>query len=279
MSENQQISNPPGTGSQERNRDPGLDVAAGDQGSVTFGFKKVKENDRQGMVNSVFSSVAERYDVMNDLMSGGMHRLWKADFLAWLAPPRMGRAFRLLDVAGGTGDIALRYASMTGDLATAVICDISPEMLAVGQKRVDAAGLSQRISLVEGNAETLAFPDKSFDAYTIAFGIRNVTHIDAALSEAYRVLKPGGRFMCLEFSKVQVPVLDRIYDLHSFEVIPRLGEAVAGDGDSYRYLVESIRQFPNQETFADMIRTAGFERVTYRNLSGGIAAMHSGWRI
>ncbi len=279
MSENQQISSHSGTGSQERNRDAGPEVAQGGAGSATFGFKRVNENERQGMVNSVFSSVAERYDVMNDLMSGGMHRLWKADFLAWLAPPRMGRAFRLLDVAGGTGDIALRYASMTGDLATAVICDISPEMLAVGQKRVDAAGLSQRISLAEGNAETLSFPDKSFDAYTIAFGIRNVTHIDAALSEAYRVLKPGGRFMCLEFSKVQVPVLDRIYDLHSFEVIPRLGEAVAGDGDSYRYLVESIRQFPNQETFADMIRTAGFERVIYRNLSGGIAAMHSGWRI
>ncbi len=279
MSENQHITSLSSPGSNERSVTSGAGDGDGGAVSASFGFRQVREDERQGLVNSVFSSVAERYDVMNDLMSGGLHRLWKADFLAWLAPPRIGRAFRLLDVAGGTGDIALRYAGMTGDLATAVICDISPEMLAVGQKRVDAAGLSQRISLIEGNAETLAFPDKSFDAYTIAFGIRNVTHIDAALKEAYRVLKPGGRFMCLEFSQVQVPVLDRLYDLHSFEVIPRLGEAVAGDGDSYRYLVESIRQFPNQETFACMIRAAGFERVTYRNLSGGIAAMHSGWRI
>jgi len=248
-------------------------------GQTTFGFRDVAEDQRQGMVNAVFSNVAERYDLMNDLMSGGLHRLWKADFLAWLGPPREGRDYRLLDVAGGTGDIALRFARMTGEAATAVICDISPEMLSVGERRVADAGLDHRIALAEGNAEALDFPDRAFDAYTIAFGIRNVTRIDKALREAYRVLKPGGRLMCLEFSRVQVPVLDRLYDLHSFEVIPRLGEAVAGDGDSYKYLVESIRQFPDQECFADMIRDAGFERVTYRNLSGGIAAMHSGWRV
>jgi len=247
--------------------------------STTFGFRDVSESERQGLVNNVFSSVAERYDLMNDLMSGGLHRAWKSDLLAWLNPPRQGRAYRLLDVAGGTGDVALRYAKATGPEATAVICDISPEMLAVGDKRVREAGLADRISLIEGNAENLPFEDASFDAYTIAFGIRNVTHIDRALTEAYRVLKRGGRFMCLEFSRVNVPVLDRLYDLHSFEVIPRIGEAVAGDGDSYRYLVESIRKFPPQEAFADMIRAAGFENVKYRNLTGGIAAIHSGWKI
>jgi demethylmenaquinone methyltransferase / 2-methoxy-6-polyprenyl-1,4-benzoquinol methylase len=248
---------------------------------VSFGFKEVPENERQGLVNKVFARSAKNYDLMNDLMSGGLHRLWKSDFLAWLAPPsvRSGRRYRLLDVAGGTGDIALAYARMTSPLSTAVICDISPEMLEVGRKRVREAGLSGRVDLVEGNAEALPFPDRSFDAYTIAFGIRNVTHIDKALSEAFRVLKVGGRFMCLEFSEVDVPGLDRLYDLHSFEVIPRLGEVVSGDRDSYQYLVESIRKFPNQERFAGMIRAAGFERVTYRNLTGGIAAMHSGWRL
>ncbi len=250
-------------------------------GRTSFGYKDVPEEERQGLVNRVFSSVADRYDLMNDLMSGGLHRLWKNDFLAWLGPPRegSGRPYRLLDVAGGTGDVALRYARITGPEATAVICDISPEMLEVGRRKVSDAGLSDRIKLIEGNAEALPFPDKSFDGYTIAFGIRNVTHIDKALSEAYRVLKTGGRFMCLEFSEVDVPVLDRLYDLHSFEVIPRLGEAVAGNKDSYQYLVESIRKFPNQERFAEMIREAGFERVSYRNVTGGIAAMHSGWKL
>ncbi len=248
---------------------------------TSFGYQDVPEDERQGLVNRVFSSVADRYDLMNDLMSGGLHRLWKSDFLAWLGPPRegSGRPYRLLDVAGGTGDVALRYARITGPEATAVICDISPEMLDVGRRKVADAGLGDRIELIEGNAEALPFPDKSFDAYTIAFGIRNVTHIDMALREAFRVLKTGGRFMCLEFSQVDVPMLDRLYDLHSFEVIPRLGEAVAGDKDSYQYLVESIRKFPNQERFAEMIREAGFERVSYRNVTGGIAAMHSGWKL
>lgn len=259
-----------------------IDQRTGDtDGTKTsFGFRNVAEDERQGLVNQVFAKVAERYDLMNDLMSGGMHRLWKNDFIAWMAPPRQSdRSFRLLDVAGGTGDIAMRFANATGVNASAVICDISPEMLEVGRRRVKDAGFASRIDLIEGNAETLPFPDKSFDAYTIAFGIRNVTHIDRALSEAYRVLKPGGRFMCLEFSQCQIPMLDRIYDFHSFEVIPRLGKLTAGEAQPYEYLVESIRKFPKQERFAEMIREAGFEQVKYRNLSGGIAAMHSGWRI
>ncbi len=251
------------------------------QGAASFGFRDVPETERQGLVNEVFARSAKNYDLMNDLMSGGMHRLWKRDFLSWLSPPRegSGRPFRLLDVAGGTGDVAISYARMTGDDATAVICDISPEMLEVGKGRVSDAGLDRRIELIEGNAEELPFPDRSFDAYTIAFGIRNVTHIDKALEEAFRVLKIGGRFMCLEFSHVDVPVLDKLYDLHSFEVIPRLGQAVSGDKDSYQYLVESIRKFPEQEKFAGMIRQAGFERVSFRNMTGGVAAMHSGWKV
>ena len=246
---------------------------------TSFGFREVAEADRQGMVNQVFAAVAERYDVMNDLMSGGLHRLWKRDFITMLNPPRGETPFRLLDVAGGTGDIALRYAGASGPNATAVICDISPEMLAVGKRRVLDAKFDTRITFVEGNAEFLTFTNGVFDAYSIAFGIRNVTHIDTALSEAYRVLKPGGRFLCLEFSECQVPLLDSLYDFHSFEVIPRLGKLTAGTAEPYQYLVESIRKFPKQEAFASMIRTAGFERVSYRNLTGGIAAMHSGWKI
>ena len=222
--------------------------------SASFGFRDVAEGERQGLVNQVFATVAERYDLMNDLMSGGLHRLWKRDFVTWLNPPKGAQAFRLLDVAGGTGDIALRFAEASGPNAVATICDISPEMLAVGRRRVHDAGLDGRITCVEGNAEILPFEASSFDAYTIAFGIRNVTHIDRALSEAYRVLKPGGRFLCLEFSEVQVPILDRLYDFHSFEVIPRLGKLTTGAADPYQYLVESIRKFPKQEAFAGMIR-------------------------
>jgi demethylmenaquinone methyltransferase/2-methoxy-6-polyprenyl-1,4-benzoquinol methylase len=236
--------------------------------TTSFGFREVKEDERQGLVNDVFTKVAERYDLMNDLMSGGLHRLWKRDFINWLAPPKAdGREYRLLDVAGGTGDIAIRYARNSGNATSAVICDISPAMLAVGQRRVNDAGLANRITLVEGNAEALPFPDASFDAYTIA------------LSEAFRVLKPGGRFLCLEFSEVQMPILDKLYEFHSFHVIPRIGQMVAGDDQPYQYLVESIRKFPKQEAFAAMIRHAGFERVAYRNLTGGVAAMHSGWKI
>ncbi len=249
------------------------------QPTASFGFRDVPEADRQAHVNRVFASVANKYDLMNDLMSGGLHRLWKRDLIGELDPPRDHRPFRLLDVAGGTGDIALRYAAASGLNAKAVIFDISPEMLAIGRKRVEKASLEDRISFVEGNAESLPFAASTFDAYAIAFGIRNVTHVGAALAEAYRVLRPGGRFLCLEFSEVQVPLLDRAYDFHSFELIPRLGRYVVGDAESYRYLVESIRKFPNQEAFAGMIRSAGFERVAYRNLTGGIAALHWGWKI
>jgi demethylmenaquinone methyltransferase/2-methoxy-6-polyprenyl-1,4-benzoquinol methylase len=247
--------------------------------STTFGFRDVREDERQGLVNEVFARVAERYDLMNDLMSGGLHRLWKGDLVAEVNPPRTAAPFRLLDVAGGTGDVAIRYAAAGGPNSTAVILDISAEMLEVGGRKVRDAALADRITLVQGNAEVLPFPDKSFDAYTIAFGIRNVTLIDKALAEAFRVLKPGGRFLCLEFSRCRVPLLDAAYDFHSFEVIPRLGQLAAGDEASYRYLVESIRKFPSQERFAEMIRAAGFSRVSFRNLTGGIAAIHSGWRI
>lgn len=247
--------------------------------ATTFGFRDVREEDRQGLVNGVFASVAERYDLMNDLMSGGLHRLWKDDFVAMIDTPRDDRPFRLIDVAGGTGDVAMRFTKSAGPGALATICDISPEMLAVGKRRVEKAGLDARIDCVEGNAEALPFADKTFDVYTIAFGIRNVTHIEKALSEALRVLKIGGRLLVLEFSHVEVPMLDRLYDFHSFEVIPRLGKLAAGDADSYRYLVESIRRFPKQEAFVQMIQDAGFERVSFRNLTGGVAAIHSGWKI
>ena len=255
------------------------DTAHPDKIASRFGFESVAPEAKQSRVNNVFSEVAERYDLMNDLMSGGLHRLWKANFVTWLGPPKGAGTFRLLDVAGGTGDIAMRVVKAGGEGTRAVLCDISPQMLAVGKKRVQAAGLSDRISCSVGNAESLPFADNSFDAYTIAFGIRNVTHIDRALSEAFRVLRPGGRFMCLEFSEVQVPMLDRLYDFHSFEVIPRLGKLAAGAAEPYQYLVESIRNFPDQERFKEMIEQAGFSQVSYRNLTGGVAAIHSGWRI
>jgi demethylmenaquinone methyltransferase/2-methoxy-6-polyprenyl-1,4-benzoquinol methylase len=250
--------------------------AAGE--TVSFGFKSVPEEARQGLVNEVFSSVAGRYDLMNDLMSGGLHRLWKDDLVGMLAPPRSERPFHLLDVAGGTGDITLRTLRAGGPGTQVTLLDISPEMVEVGRRRVAEAGFSDRVAFTIANAEALPFPDKTFDAYTIAFGIRNVTHIDRVLSEAFRVLKTGGRFLALEFSACEVPLIDRLYDFHSFEVIPRLGQLAAGDADAYRYLVESIRKFPKQEPFAEMIRAAGFSRVGYRNLTGGIAAIHSGWR-
>jgi demethylmenaquinone methyltransferase/2-methoxy-6-polyprenyl-1,4-benzoquinol methylase len=251
----------------------------GESATAAFGFREVPADARQGLVNDVFSSVAGRYDLMNDLMSGGLHRLWKDDLVAWLAPPKSARRFDLIDEAGGTGDIAQRVLEAGGPGCTAVLCDINPAMVEVGRKRLSAARLGGRVTFAIGNAEALPFPDKSFDAYTIAFGIRNVTHIDRALAEAYRVLKTGGRFLCLEFSACEVPLLDRLYDFHSFEVIPRLGALAAGSAEPYRYLVESIRKFPRQEPFADLIRAAGFARVSWRNLTGGIAAMHSGWRI
>lgn len=248
-------------------------------GTTHFGFRDVELGEKQTLVNEVFHSVAKRYDLMNDLMSGGMHRLWKEAMITALNPPRSDASFALLDVAGGTGDISFRAANAAGHGFQATVCDINTEMLAVGRERAEARHLDHQVSFVEGNAEALAFADRSFDAYTIAFGIRNVPRIPLALSEAYRVLKPGSRFLCLEFSSVDVPGLDKIYDLFSFNVIPQLGRAVTGDAESYRYLVESIRQFPRPNVFADMIRAAGFSRVKYDIMSGGIVALHSGWRL
>jgi demethylmenaquinone methyltransferase/2-methoxy-6-polyprenyl-1,4-benzoquinol methylase len=244
-----------------------------------FGFRDVPLGDKQTLVNDVFHSVARRYDLMNDLMSAGLHRVWKDLMINALNPPRSDTSFALLDVAGGTGDIAFRAADAAGSSFRATVCDINADMLTVGRERATARHLDDRISFVEGNAEELAFADKSFDAYTIAFGIRNVPRIDRALSEAYRVLRPGSRFLCLEFSTVDVPGLDRIYDLFSFNVIPPLGRAVTGDAESYQYLVESIRKFPKPNSFAEMIGKAGFSRVGWQSFSGGIVALHSGWRL
>jgi len=245
---------------------------------TSYGFTSVGEEEKQGLVNTVFHKVARRYDLMNDIMSGGMHRLWKDGLVNWLNPPRRAD-WRVLDVAGGTGDIAFRVVRASGGNAQATVLDINGSMLAVGRERAEKAHLEGNVEFVEANAEELPFPDLTFDAYTIAFGIRNVPHIDKALAEAFRVLKPGGRFLCLEFSEVEMPLLDRAYDAWSFNVIPQIGRAIAGDGEPYRYLVESIRKFPNQENFARMMRTTGFERVTFRNYSGGIATLHSGWKI
>jgi demethylmenaquinone methyltransferase / 2-methoxy-6-polyprenyl-1,4-benzoquinol methylase len=257
-------------------RDP---PAGEDEETAAFGFRKVAAETRQGLVNEVFSTVAARYDLMNDLMSGGLHRLWKDDLITWLNPPRSKRPFELIDVAAGTGDIALRALRDGGPGCRATLCDINPAMLEVGKDRLRQAGLAAQASFALGNAEALPFAEGRFDAFTIAFGIRNVTQIDKALSEAHRVLKRGGRFLCLEFSCCEVPILDRLYDFHSFEVIPRLGALAAGAAEPYRYLVESIRAFPDQRRFAGMIGQAGFQRVGFRNLTGGIAAIHSGWRL
>lgn len=246
--------------------------------TASFGFRDVPEDQKQGLVREVFSSVARKYDLMNDLMSAGVHRLWKDTMVEWLNPQP---GWHVLDVAGGTGDIAFRIADTArarGGEAGIVVCDINADMLAEGVRRAEAKG-ERAVQWVNGNAEALPFPNASFDAYTIAFGIRNVTHIDKALAEARRVLKPGGRFLCLEFSQVQAPVLDALYDKFSFSVLPRLGEMVAGDPEAYRYLAESIRRFPPQAKFAKMIEDAGLSRVKVRNMTGGIAAMHSAWRI
>jgi demethylmenaquinone methyltransferase/2-methoxy-6-polyprenyl-1,4-benzoquinol methylase len=244
-----------------------------------FGFRDVALGDKQTLVNDVFHSVASRYDLMNDLMSAGLHRIWKELMIDALNPPRSDAPFALLDVAGGTGDIAFRAARAAGAGFHAIVCDINADMLEVGRERAVTQHLDDRVSFVEGNAEALAFGDRGFDAATIAFGIRNVPQIDRALSEAFRVLKLGGRFLCLEFSSVDVPGLDRLYELFSFKVIPPLGRAVTGDAESYRYLVESIRKFPRPNAFAEMIRAAGFARVSWQSLSGGIVALHSGWRL
>ena len=245
---------------------------------TAFGFRRVNEGEKQDLVNNVFHRVADRYDLMNDLMSAGLHRAWKAAMVDWLSPSKRP-GFKSLDVAGGTGDIAFRIVEASNFNAHVTVLDINGSMLGVGRDRAVKRGIDQNLTFVEANAEELPFEDATFDAYTIAFGIRNVPRIDVALAEAWRVLKPGGRFLCLEFSEVGMPVLDKIYDAWSFNAIPRIGRMVAGDADSYRYLVESIRTFPNQQNFADMIRKAGFSRVTWRDYTGGIAALHSGWKI
>lgn len=255
---------------------PAMSDAPRNPESRWFGDTEVDPTEKTHRVHDVFTSVAQRYDLMNDLMSGGVHRLWKAQFIAAIRP-RPGEI--LLDVAGGTGDIAFRAAKASGNGFRATVCDINVDMLEVGRNRARAQHLDDRVGFVEGNAETLAFSDRTFDAYTIAFGIRNVPQIDLALKDAYRVLRPGSRFLCLEFSTVDVPGLDRIYDLFSFKVIPPLGRMVTGDAESYQYLVESIRKFPKPAAFADMIREAGFSRVSWQTLSGGIVALHSGWRL
>jgi demethylmenaquinone methyltransferase/2-methoxy-6-polyprenyl-1,4-benzoquinol methylase len=246
--------------------------------SAHFGFRTVAAADKQALVDDVFDSVARRYDLMNDLMSGGLHRLWKHAMVSVLNPPRKGRPWALVDVAGGTGDVAFRVAERSRGHADITVADINESMLAVGRERAEKRGFGS-IVFREANAEALPFPAGSFDAYTIAFGIRNVPRIEAALAEAYRVLKRGGRFLCLEFSEVDVPMLDRLYEAYSFRAIPVLGRVVAGDADSYRYLVESIRTFPNQARFAEMVKDAGFDRVACRNFSGGIAALHTGWKL
>ena len=249
---------------------------AEDDGKTThFGFRTVEERQKAGLVHDVFTRVANRYDVMNDLMSAGVHRLWKDAMMDWLAP-RTGQ--RLLDVAGGTGDIAFRFLRRAPG-ATATVLDLTESMLLEGQQRAEAANLAERLTWIVGDAMALPLPDNSFDVYTISFGIRNVTRIDAALTEAFRVLRPGGRLMVLEFSQLPVPALQWLYDRYSFNVIPAMGQVVANDRDSYQYLVESIRRFPDQESFAAMIRDAGFGQVKYRNLSMGIAALHSGWKL
>ena len=240
-----------------------------------FGYQTVPEDEKAGRVKGVFSSVANKYDIMNDVMSVGIHRLWKDAMMDWLAP-RRGQ--RLLDVAGGTGDIAFRFLQRAGH-GHATVLDLTEPMLVEGRARAEAEKMADALTWVVGDAMALPFEDNSFDVYTISFGIRNVTRPQDALREAFRVLKPGGRLMVLEFSQLPNDGLQKLYDLYSFNVIPRMGQMIANDRDSYQYLVESIRKFPDQDTFLAMIRDAGFDNARYRNLSMGIACLHSGWKI
>ncbi|MFC6587950.1 bifunctional demethylmenaquinone methyltransferase/2-methoxy-6-polyprenyl-1,4-benzoquinol methylase UbiE [Sulfitobacter pacificus] len=240
-----------------------------------FGSQTVPEDDKAGMVRSLFSDVANKYDIMNDVMSVGIHRIWKEAMMDWLAP-RAGQ--KLLDVAGGTGDVSFKFLKRAG-AGHATVCDLTEGMLVEGRKRAEAAAMADSLDWVVGDAMALPFEDNTFDVYTISFGIRNVTRPQEALNEAYRVLRPGGRLMVLEFSQLPNPMMQKAYDLYSFNVIPRMGQVIANDRDSYQYLVESIRNFPDQETFLGMVRAAGFEQAKYRNLTMGIAALHSGWKL
>jgi len=240
-----------------------------------FGFETVREGEKAGRVQGVFSSVASKYDIMNDVMSVGIHRIWKDAMMDWLAP-RAGQ--KLLDVAGGTGDISFRFLKRAGS-GHATVLDLTEPMLVEGRKRAEAEQRSDSLDWVVGDAMALPFEDNTFDVYTISFGIRNVTRPQEALNEAYRVLRPGGRLMVLEFSQLPNPMMQTAYDLYSFNVIPSMGQLVAGDRDSYQYLVESIRKFPDQGTFLGMVKDAGFENAKYRNMSMGIAALHSGWKL
>jgi len=243
--------------------------------STHFGFDEIPESEKAGRVRGIFGSVAGKYDVMNDAMSLGIHRIWKDAMMDWLAPRARQR---LLDVAGGTGDIAFRFLDRAGQ-GHATVLDITEPMLIEGRRRAEAEALADSLDWVVGDAMALPFADNSFDVYTISFGIRNVTRPQEALAEAFRVLRPGGRLMVLEFSQIPNDMLQSVYDLYSFHIIPRLGQAIAGDRDSYQYLVESIRRFPDQEAFLEMVRAAGFGNARYRNLSLGIACLHSGWKL
>jgi demethylmenaquinone methyltransferase/2-methoxy-6-polyprenyl-1,4-benzoquinol methylase len=243
-----------------------------------FGFARIPLGEKQARVDDVFHKVASRYDLMNDLMSGGLHRIWKDIFVSRVHPARRG-PFRHLDVAGGTGDIAFRIAKAASKQAEIAVLDINAGMLDVGRARASKRKFAAKLEFVQANAEDLPFEDNIFDSYTIAFGIRNVPRIDQALAEARRVLKRGGQFLCLEFSNVNVPLLDRIYESYSFHAIPRIGEWVAGDRDAYLYLVESIARFPAAESFQDMVAAAGFDRAAFTRLTGGVVAIHSGWKL
>jgi demethylmenaquinone methyltransferase/2-methoxy-6-polyprenyl-1,4-benzoquinol methylase len=254
------------------------EMTESEQNQADFGDRRVPLGDKQALVDNVFRSVARRYDLMNDLMSFGLHRAWKDALVTAVDPPK-NRPFALLDLAGGTGDVALRMIEAGGPQTHVTICDINADMLAIGRERAAARELGDAVTFTEANAEAPPFADRSFDAVTIAFGIRNVARIEIALAEAFRVLKIGGKFLCLEFSAVDVPGLDRLYELYSFNVIPALGRVVAGDAESYRYLVESIRRFPSPQAFEVMLRAAGFARVTHKIMTGGIVALHSGWRL
>ncbi len=241
-----------------------------------FGYREVAVEDKVRLVGEVFSSVAGKYDIMNDLMSFGVHRLWKRHFVATAQIPPTSE---VLDIAGGTGDIARLLLNRVGKSGRVVLSDINPEMLAVGRARMEDLGLINGLEYVLANAEELPFEDQSFDAVTIAFGLRNVTDKDAALREMYRVLRPGGQVNILEFSKVGSKTLKKIYDLYSFSLLPKIGAVVANDEDSYRYLAESIRKHPDQTTLVEMLKNAGFERVSFENLTNGVVAIHRGYHV